>query len=191
MLWSAGGFVFKGYIYLYKMIWFLDKLIQWNNIYIFRHHTCTFIQTHGSQSSTRRKHLNMTICSNPAAKHLYSLLAAIWRGSCQKNNLLWKGNIFGCGSLSSLEMRPRRKHLNMTICSNPAAKHLYSLFRNIPFSFEPAAQEGICRNKPVLAVCIYHNAVDMFSIMLFLHQLVPLYTSFLMSLTLSYILQLM
>lgn len=37
------------------------------------------------------------------------------------------------------------------------------------------AQEGICRNKPVLAVCIYHNAVDMFSIMLFLHQLVPEY----------------
>lgn len=37
------------------------------------------------------------------------------------------------------------------------------------------AQEGIRKNKPIMAICIYHNAVDMFSLMLYIHKLVPEY----------------
>lgn len=37
------------------------------------------------------------------------------------------------------------------------------------------AQNSIIKNKPILAICIYHNAVDMFSIMLFIHNLIPEY----------------
>lgn len=37
------------------------------------------------------------------------------------------------------------------------------------------AQRGICKNKPIMAICIYHNAVDMFSLMLYIHKLVPEY----------------
>lgn len=37
------------------------------------------------------------------------------------------------------------------------------------------AKESICANKPIMAVCIYHNAVDMFSIMCYIHSLVPAY----------------
>jgi len=37
------------------------------------------------------------------------------------------------------------------------------------------AQKGIRLWKPHLAICIYHNAVDLFSIALFIHSLVPEY----------------
>lgn len=37
------------------------------------------------------------------------------------------------------------------------------------------ARESICANKPILAICIYHNAVDMFSIMRYVHGLVSEY----------------
>ena len=37
------------------------------------------------------------------------------------------------------------------------------------------AQEGIRKNKPIIAICIYHNAIDMFSLMLYIHKLVPAY----------------
>lgn len=37
------------------------------------------------------------------------------------------------------------------------------------------ARNGITKYKPVLAISIYHNAVDMFSIMQYIHKLVPEY----------------
>lgn len=37
------------------------------------------------------------------------------------------------------------------------------------------AQKGIRENKPIMAICIYHNAIDMFSLMLYIHKLVPEY----------------
>lgn len=37
------------------------------------------------------------------------------------------------------------------------------------------AQESIRKNKPIIAICIYHNTVDMFSLMLYIHKLVPEY----------------
>lgn len=37
------------------------------------------------------------------------------------------------------------------------------------------AKDGICRNKPLLAICIYHNAVDLYSIPLLIHSLIKEY----------------
>lgn len=37
------------------------------------------------------------------------------------------------------------------------------------------AQNGIMKNKPLLAICIYHNEMDLFGIQLLIHQLVPEY----------------
>lgn len=37
------------------------------------------------------------------------------------------------------------------------------------------AQNGIKKYKPLLAICIYHNAIDLFDIQLLIHQLVPEY----------------
>ncbi len=37
------------------------------------------------------------------------------------------------------------------------------------------AQEGIKSNKPLLAICIYHNAVDFYEIPLLVHEMVPEY----------------
>lgn len=37
------------------------------------------------------------------------------------------------------------------------------------------AQKGIKRWGPSLAICVYHNAIDLFSIALFIHDLVPEY----------------
>lgn len=37
------------------------------------------------------------------------------------------------------------------------------------------AKDGICRHKPLLAICIYHNAVDLYSIPLLIHSLVKEY----------------
>ena len=37
------------------------------------------------------------------------------------------------------------------------------------------AAKGIKKNKPLLAICIYHNAVDFYDIPLLIHDLVPEY----------------
>lgn len=43
------------------------------------------------------------------------------------------------------------------------------------YSMIEGARFGISQNKPKIAICIYHNAVDLFSIILLLHQYVPEY----------------
>lgn len=66
-----------------------------------------------------------------------------------------------------------------TIALDTFLKQPYSFLKADIESWEykliKGAQEGIKSNRPLLAICIYHNAVDFYQIPLLIHQIVPEY----------------
>ncbi len=66
-----------------------------------------------------------------------------------------------------------------TVALDEFIKQPYSFLKADIESWEykliQGAQEGIKTNRPLLAICIYHNAVDFYQIPLLIHQIVPDY----------------
>lgn len=69
---------------------------------------------------------------------------------------------------------------NTVIALDEFIKQPYSFLKADIESWEykllQGAQGGIKSNKPLLAICIYHNAVDFYQVPLLIHKMVPEYT---------------
>ena len=104
---------------------------------------------------------------------------------------IWQKGVADCSIKGSIISCEANNGLSSNIIENEKMGDIVAIsldeFVQEPYSFLKAdvegweykmlqgAMAGIKANKPMLAICIYHNAVDFYEVPLLVHQLVPEY----------------